>query len=913
MRGIFPCNRGECLSFCVFLKLFWNAVRLTKETHANIKSMRKYSENVNKLLTPALAFLLTGGALCVVYIWFGLFPFGEKTLAWGDMKQQVIPLMLEFKDILAGETGFLMNFQNAGGMSFWGVFFFFLSSPFSFLAAFIEKGDIYFLVNLLVLIKLALSAAAASFFFREEQPGLETGFHLFFCVSYGLCGYGLLYYQNIVWLDILCLFPVLMIGFRRVIYKKKGVLFTLALAAMIGINYYLSYMVLLALILMSALFVKNCVPKEEKGEISGKIGICAVLSLLLTAVVWVPSLLQCLRSARTSQGLIATIQSGGIFTELSTTLPVLLCTAAVVAFPSLFPFFSVNPKRKTLFQLFLLTSLPLILEPANKLWHTGSYQAFPARYGYIPLFLALWCMADFLGDTQMVSRNGLGRSGGNWILALAAVLLSVIGALILGLKFNSIISYTSTLWFDNTSFLFLSLFALLAAFTVWLGVFLWHKKKAGHTLLSWMLLITCLVQGIFHASVLIGPTAAVPECGKAILETEGTVPDSGLYRVKQDFKFCDVNLLGAAGFLTLNHYTSLTDEKFLHAIKKLGYSSYWMETSACCGTAFSDILLSNKYSLTKDLKWEKTGSGNLGYILPSGVLPDILPDENRLALQNTLFRQISGNQNTLFQVCDPVKVQGIETEKKEGKTKLRRTADTSMISYKIPVTDREILYFDAFDENTNRLREPINNAFQVTVNGNTVSDSYPNQGCNGILELGRFENETVYVDIQINRNVDCLRSFGVYRLACSKLKSFTSSLKNGDLHMEKSRVLGTVKANVGESLFLTIPYAPGMRIVVNQKAVEPRIVLDCFLEIPLEKGLNEIELSFIPRGVKAGTVLSILGAVTGLLLLILRKRQKGKIAALWNRAAAPLLNAAFYAVLFLVYLAPTILWFGKFL
>jgi len=875
--------------------------------------MKKDSKNINKLLISSLAFLLTGGVLCAVYIGFGLFPFGEKTLAWGDMKQQVIPLMLEFKDILAGKSGFLLNFQNAGGMSFWGVFFFFLSSPFSFLVAFIEKESIYFLVNVLVLIKLALSAAAAAFFFREEEPGLTIKLHLFFCVSYALCGYGLLYYQNIVWLDVLCLFPVLMIGFHRLIYKCKGVLFTASLAAIVVINYYLSYMVLLALILMAALFVKNCVPREKRGEISGKIGICAVLALLLTAVVWLPSLLQCLRSARTSQGLIETIQQGRLLTELSTTLPILLCTAAAVAFPALFPFFPVTPKRKTLLQLFFLTSLPLFLEPANKIWHTGSYQAFPARYGYIPLFLALWCMADFLSDTQVISGNGSEKPGRNLILTLATVFLPIVGILILNLKFDSITSYTGTLWFDNDSFLFLLLFALLAAFIVWLGVFLWRKGKASQTLLSRVLLITCLAQGIFHSAVLIGPAAVVPERGKATLQIEDTIPDSGLYRVKQDSKFCDVNLLGAAGFLTLNHYTSLTDEKYLHAVKKLGYSSYWMETSACCGTEFSDILLSNKYSLTRDLKWEKTKSGNLGYILPAGILPDTLPDGDRFALQNALFSQISGNQNNLFQAYNPVKAQGIKIEREGGKVKLKPTADASVISYEIPVTDQGILYFDAFDENTNRLREPINNAFRVVVNGNTVCDSYPDQGCNGILELGRFENDTVHVDIQVNKNIGCLRSFGVYGLTCDKLKSFTKNLQNGNFHVEKSRILGTAEANAGECLFLTVPYASGMRIKVNQKEIEPRIVLDCFLEISLEKGLNEIELSFIPRGVKTGTVLSILGATACLLLLIFRKRQKGRIAALWNRIAAPLLNIAFYAIIFLAYLAPTALWFGKFL
>ena len=111
---------------------------------------------------PAAACLLTAILLCSVFAGYGLYPFGANTLAWGDMEQQVIPLM---QDILAGKGDILLNLQNAGGMSFWGVFFFFLSSPFTFLVALVEKTQIYDLVNLLVLLKISLSAITASLLF----------------------------------------------------------------------------------------------------------------------------------------------------------------------------------------------------------------------------------------------------------------------------------------------------------------------------------------------------------------------------------------------------------------------------------------------------------------------------------------------------------------------------------------------------------------------------------------------------------------------------------------------------------------------------------------------------------------------------------------------------------------------------
>ena len=45
--------------------------------------------------------------------------------------------------------------------------------------------------------------------------------------------------------------------------------------------------------------------------------------------------------------------------------------------------------RRLLFllALSLLMSVPLWIEPVNKFWHIGSYQAYPSRYGFILVFL----------------------------------------------------------------------------------------------------------------------------------------------------------------------------------------------------------------------------------------------------------------------------------------------------------------------------------------------------------------------------------------------------------------------------------------------------------------------------------------------------------------------------------------------
>ena len=50
----------------------------------------------------------------------GLYPYGGKTISWCDMEQQVIPLLLQCKDVLAGKENFFFSLKNAGGMNFYG-------------------------------------------------------------------------------------------------------------------------------------------------------------------------------------------------------------------------------------------------------------------------------------------------------------------------------------------------------------------------------------------------------------------------------------------------------------------------------------------------------------------------------------------------------------------------------------------------------------------------------------------------------------------------------------------------------------------------------------------------------------------------------------------------------------------------
>ena len=115
---------------------------------------------------PPLAVLLIMG---FAFYRHGLYPFGDGTVSWCDMSQQVIPLLTDFKDIFTGKDGMFLNFHNAGGMNLWGVFFFFIASPYTLLVLFVDKADIIYLVNILTVLKMMTAAVTAQIYFRSCQ------------------------------------------------------------------------------------------------------------------------------------------------------------------------------------------------------------------------------------------------------------------------------------------------------------------------------------------------------------------------------------------------------------------------------------------------------------------------------------------------------------------------------------------------------------------------------------------------------------------------------------------------------------------------------------------------------------------------------------------------------------------------
>ena len=886
---------------------------------------------------------LVAAILLSVYAAYGLFPFGTGTISWCDMSQQVIPFLMDFKNILTGQADMFLNLQNAGGMSFWGVFLFFVSSPFSFLVLLVDRAQIYFYVNILLLLKMMTCSLTASWFFVRRFKNLNVLQITALAVMYAFCGYTMFYYQNIVWLDMMYLFPLLLIGLEKLAEEGKPLFYTLIFAAILTVNFYLSYMVVVFLILAAGTWLFFFTEKRER---KGKIllfGLSTIVSGLMTGVVWLPSLMQYLSSARTGD-VISSLRSGTLLARLDTTFALILCTGALgAAIVMALAMGKFRERRvRLVFCLLAATLIPVFVEPVNKMWQTGSYQSFPVRYGYIPVFLGLILLAVCISEINR--ENGIPDrttfSPVSVVTASIAVLAVVFCAnIILKYDFQEVTAYTKTLWGSSASFQRLFLFTLAVSFVYLILLLQFHYRQLNRIIFSVLLCVLTVVEAAFYSNIYIASASNNAQYYTPIMDLSDQINDSSLYRVKMQDKYFDVNLMGGMGYNSLSHYTSLTSKDYMFGMKKLGYSSYWMEVNSSGGTELTDALLGNKYSVVRTVSQyadsanqndsddnsagtvysnglysieENKNALPVGIVMKSDHIEGLkdLPDTTRLLTQQYLYQSVFSSTRELFEQYEPTSLSNVSIKKTDRyEISIQDGNYDATIAYRIPVNGTQTLYFDCFDQLTNKLYEHINSSFSITVNGKLVNIEYPTQSANGLYKLGTFTNETVEIEIGVLRGVYA-KSFGIAGLKEDVLSSAVSSATKASLRQKGNHIVGTVSADSDDDyLFLPVNYSSGFSATVNGKSAGISRVFDTFMAVKLEKGINRISVAYIPNGFLPGLILSLCGILC-VFPLVLAQR-KGKLDRLKRTQTifTVLFQILFVLTVAAVYIFPIVIYF----
>lgn len=866
----------------------------------------------------AIAFFVVLLFFAVVFSANGFFPFGDLSVSWCDGDQQYIPLLCDFKDVLEGKASFFLSTANSGGMNFYGVFFFNLSSPFSFLVLFFDKADMGGAFNVIVCLKLATAAATFTFLlkYKTSNPVLLISGSLLYAFS----GYAMMYYQIAQWIDVYYLFPLLLLGLEKMTEGGSNALYTVTLFLIVLFQFYLAYAVVVFVCLYAFLYViynKN----DRKFAFSFAIG--SLLVAVLGCVVLLPCFMQYLGSMRSSSGIVQSLASSNIFPPSYTSYPTFFCLAPIAAFAVYY--FCGNYKNFR-FALFILCFLPVIFEPIAKAWQTFNYMAFPTRYGFIVITLCVYYAvggAEKLAAEKTKGKTAADETGSRYnssskktieplsdclkgksisgkifyaLIAFAVVcLFCVFTVNYYKVNAKALSVYSQTLWGNASSFKGLLIFACISACT---GIVLFALLKLKLTFKNAVFGAIGLVMAIESAfSCSVYMTSAVTMRSKEsnissrlryVCELENLVSDEEFYRVKVNSKLFEVNMVGALGYNSLSHYTSLNGREYMLTAKALGYSSYWMEVNSDGGSVFSDALVRNKYSLFYGCK------SNAAYVTPSGkyslvensiLFPaaffvdgfeeyDLDYSLDRITLQNEFFKRLVG-QNDLFKKLEPSAFSGVVDRSTESKTVYEAQGESCTLTYTTKIDGKARLYLDLFDEYTNSLSEPTYGKIsevRIYKNGTYFkrTTDYPRQTANGVLDLGEYRDCSVKVVVELSDSIEAT-SFGVYTADISVLDNAVNGLIGSDLTQKGNTFRTRIDASEDGSVFICLPYDEGYSATVNGKKTEIKR-FGGFIAVKVCSGENDILLTFVPKGFGLGSVISLSGVLLFALYLVFRKK-----------------------------------------
>ena len=396
-----------------------------------------------------LNYALPIALLCVLAYVANVYPFGSESFLTEDLKYQYIDFFTWFRGVLLGEHSIFYSFSQSLGANTWGLYSYYLASPFNLLIAIFPEDKLTLCVFVIVAAKLGLIQVAATWYCMKR---FKLSFFLAVFVSFGYTwsAWTITNLRNPMWLDGLYLLPVMSYGVWKLVHTGSWKLLSASIAASVIFCWYIAYMQLIYLTFL--LFAEVLMDDSTRfswnrvGCIVFAYAKSVLFALLLSAWTFIPTVLAMSGSAGgdgssfvntlsipSSGSLVESLRSfttAGLSATLLSFLPGFwrvdlapqLCCGFVLQLGTLLLLLSSRvPRRKKIVCLILLSIIfaSVLLRPLEAIWcgfriPTGFYSRVAAFVAPAMLFatcIYLECVRADGGFDSLYKRlsapNGL--------------------------------------------------------------------------------------------------------------------------------------------------------------------------------------------------------------------------------------------------------------------------------------------------------------------------------------------------------------------------------------------------------------------------------------------------------------------------------------------------------------------------
>lgn len=806
-------------------------------------------------------------------------------LFYGDFNVQQIPFYkLAHDAVLSGETAW--DFGTDLGVNFLGSYtFYLLGSPFFLLTLIFPSNFVPYLMGPLLILKFALAALTAYCFIRRftRTPSAATIGALLYAFS-GFSVYNIFFNH---FHEAIIIFPLLLLSLELLITENKRGFFAAMVAVSSLVNYFFFFgMVVFTVIYWFVRLLSGSYKLTFKGF--AVIAFEAVIGLLMSAVLLLPSFLALMNNSRLSE-----LQLGWdaiTYGREQIYLNIFQCLffppdipARPVFFPgadvkwssvaawlpvfSMVGVFAVMMQKKKswlrgILGISFFMALVPVLNSAFYMFNTAYY----ARWYYMPILMMCLATATAIEDTEIEFKTPY-----KWVLGITLAITAVIGLfpqkqgeeIILGL-------YTQ----DSNSNIYIVRFIITAAIAILgllaLKVILPYVKtnfKKFSSAAIAMIVVFSMVYGVVFIAT--GKTHSYAEKEVLIdqlLESDLELPESDNYRV-------DVynGVDNTAMFLNLDSINAF------HSIVPTSVTEFWEYVGEERGVASRPTtnsyaarsLLSVKYLLDREGK----------------NADDQFEDSMGLCKMNgfTYYKTMGGykiyeNQNYIpygFTYDYYVTRKQADSFAKGDRSNLMVKAilleDNQVVKYgdiltNISLKDTEFdpnyipqLEQSEIDESNNSNNESVNDdsdeVLETVANSEETSDEETSSDKSEESEVISSEDDFIEQQKQDLLNQEYLE-VDLSEVALSTDASSRAKTA-GTFAKTKNGFKAEITLERDNLVFYSIPYDEGWTAYINGSPVEIEKVNVGFMAVLAKAGTNTIEFKYETPGLKYGIIISL--------------------------------------------------------
>ena len=839
------------------------------------------------LIIFVIAFFVVMGA----WIIGGVGPFGGKCLVVVDGVHQYLPFFSEYQEKLKHITDFQYSFDVGMGNNFISLWSYYLSSPFNLIILLCAKSHLPMALNIIISAKIILAALTFAYFLihrgksREITPGVIP-----FSLLYAFSSYVVGYYWNLMWLDCIFIFPIIILGMDKMMKKSDSRMYVLALLYAFICNYYISFMICMFLVIWFFTYrFKSFSDFFFKGV---RFAVASLIAAAMSAVVLLPAYKGIMTTASAKfelpkwefYGTFADTLRSHLFCSEVLTNQIgdagtnLYCGIITILFAVMFflmPEISGVRKVKYLFILvFLIISCNN--ELLNYIWHGFHNQyGIPNRFVFLYVFILLTMAYDVYRKMDKIK------------------IYMVLIAYTLSMLFVIFCYYHADVVYEVKTYKLTAL--LLTLYLILLTLFCKLKNKV---LLMYLVIFAAVFE--MGANAMFGFSqdgSSEPDYyygdTKAVMNLKDRNED------KKDFSRSDVLLprfVDEATWYNLRSigiFGSTVRGEMVDAMSDLGFYTGANEYLYYGASPVTNALFGVEHVYTRKndfvnvdshmelLDSEPSGQQEvisvydnqyalpIGYMVNDKIVDFETLDNGPFTVQNELCGALTGIEPIFVSILDDMKVNVYGTNMDislvdENNATYRNANGSARGDMIYTVPEDMDLYMNCRGSNVHKIA--------LLIDGKEVAyDRYQGQ----ILHVGKLKaGQLVDIQFELNDEEDLSGELYCYPMKYlpEQFSAFYDSLSKRALEVETvsdTRIMGRINASEGEMFMTSIPYDDGWKIYCDGEEVETTVLLNAFLGAEIPEGEHEIKLVYKSPGIKEGLIITLMGIILFLMLIFI--------------------------------------------